>query len=116
MDIYMLSKNEINSNELIELLDKRKNSEIDFLLIDVREDMEYNMGYIDGVNMLHPTSAFNEWAKELLDSTKDKKVIFTCRSGNRSGQVAQIFKANGHDGAINHNGGIISYNGKIARP
>ena len=44
---------------------KRKNSEIDFLLIDVREDMEYNMGYIDGVNMLHPTSAFNEWAKEL---------------------------------------------------
>ncbi|MDD5358837.1 MAG: rhodanese-like domain-containing protein [Sulfurovaceae bacterium] len=112
----MLNKNEINSNELIELVEKRKNKEIDFLLIDVREDMEYNMGYIDGVDMLKPTSAFNEWAKDLLENSKDKKVIFTCRTGNRSGQVTQIFKANGHNGAINHNGGIMSYNGKTLRP
>lgn len=112
----MLSKNEINSNELIELIEKRKNGEVDFLLVDVREEMEYDMGYIDGVDILHPTSEFNTWAKDLLENSKDKKVIFTCRSGNRSGQVAQIFKANGHSGAVNHDGGIISYNGKIARP
>lgn len=112
----MLNKDEINSNELIELIEKRKNGEVDFLLVDVREEMEYDMGYIDGVDVLNPTSVFNAWAKDLLENSKDKKVIFTCRSGNRSGQVAQIFKANGHSGAINHDGGIISYNGKIARP
>lgn len=111
----MLNKNEINSNELIELLEKRKNGEADFVLIDVREEIEYKMGYIDGVDMLKPTSLFNEWAKDLLENLKDKKIIFTCRSGNRSGQVAQIFKANGHNGAINHRGGIISYGGKIVR-
>lgn len=110
----MLNKNEISSNELIELLEKRKNGEVDFVLIDVREEMEYKMGYIDGVDMLRPTSSFNDWARDLLAKLQDKKVIFTCRSGNRSGQVAQIFRANGHNGAINHRGGIISYGGKIA--
>ncbi|MGW8168777.1 MAG: rhodanese-like domain-containing protein [Sulfurovaceae bacterium] len=112
----MLDKTEINSNELIELLEKRKNKKVDFLLVDVREDMEYDMGYIDGVDMLKPTSAFNQWAQELFNAYKDKKIIFTCRSGNRSGQVASVFKSNGHNGAINHMGGIISYNGPIARP
>jgi rhodanese-related sulfurtransferase len=112
----MLNKNEINSNELVRLLEKRKNSEVDFLLVDVRENDEYNMGHIDGVDVLKPTSSFGEWAAQLLETTKDKKVIFTCRSGNRSGQVAHIFKANGHKGAINHAGGIISFGGKIARP
>ncbi|MBD3831387.1 MAG: rhodanese-like domain-containing protein, partial [Arcobacter sp.] len=102
------------SNELIELLEKRKNGEVDFVLIDVREEMEYKMGYIDGVDMLRPTSSFNDWARDLLTKLQYKKVIFTCRSGNRSGQVAQIFRANGHNGAINHRGGIISYGGKIA--
>lgn len=112
----MLNKNEISSNELIQLLEKRKNGQIDFLLVDVREDDEYDMGYIDGVDVLKPTSSFRKWAGDLLESTKDKKVIFTCRSGNRSGQVAQVFKANGHNGAINHAGGIISFGGKIAKP
>ncbi len=112
----MLNKSEISSKELIELLEKRENRETDFLLVDVREEMEYNMGYIDGADMLKPTSEFNQWAGELLNTYKDKTIIFTCRSGNRSGQIAQIFKANGLDGAINHRGGIISYGGAIARP
>jgi rhodanese-related sulfurtransferase len=112
----MLDKTEINSNELIELLEKRKKAEVDFLLVDVREDMEYARGYIDGVDMLKPTSEFNQWAGELFNAYKDKKIIFTCRSGNRSGQVTSVFKSNGHNGAINHNGGIISYGGAIARP
>lgn len=112
----MLNKTVINSNELIELLEKRKKAEADFLLVDVREEMEYAMGYIDGADMLKPTSEFNQWARELLDTYKNKKIIFTCRSGNRSGQIAQIFKSNGLDGAINHRGGIISYGGAIVRP
>jgi len=112
----MLNKTEINSNELLELLEKRKKAEVDFLLVDVREDMEYAMGYIDGADMLKSTSSFNQWAGELLKTYKDKKIIFTCRSGNRSGQVAQIFKANGVDGAINHRGGIITYGGAIVKP
>lgn len=116
MDSNMLNKSEISSKELIELLAKRKNGETDFLLVDVREKMEYAMGYIDGADMLKPTSSFDQWAEELLNTNRDKKIIFTCRSGNRSGQVTQIFKANGLDGAINHRGGIISYGGTIARP
>ncbi len=112
----MFGRNEINSEELMTLLAKRANGEADFILIDVREPIEYRMGYIDGVDILKPTSLFREWAPALIKDFKDKTLIFTCRIGNRSGQIVNIFQANGHSTSINHRDGIASYDGKIVRP
>lgn len=111
----LLENDEITSEELMRLLEARDDDSVEFLLIDVREDMEYNMGRIKGVDMLKPTSSFGEWANELLSEIEDKIVIFTCRSGNRSGQVRDIFAQNGHKRVINHKGGIISYYGSIEK-
>lgn len=111
----MLQKSHINSEELESLLEARAKGEVDFLLVDVREDMEYDMGHIKGVDMLKPTSTFPSWAEVLFNETQDKTVIFTCRTGNRSGQVQMIFKHNGHSHVINHAGGIVSYRGEIER-
>ena len=111
----LLDQNDINSEELELLLEARTEGKADFLLVDVREDMEYDMGHIKGVDMLKPTSSFQQWALELLNQTKEKKLILTCRTGSRSGQVQNVFRQNGHKGVINHYGGIVTYRGKIEK-
>lgn len=111
----LLEKIDINSVELQSLLQAREEGKINFLLVDVREDMEFNMGHIKGVDMLKPTSDFQKWAQELFNTTKDKAVVFTCRTGNRSAQVQNVFRQNGHSGAINHFGGIVTYRGEIQK-
>jgi len=111
----LLDKSDINSEELSALLKARNEGKADFLLVDVREDMEYEMGHIKGADMLKPTSSFQLWGKELFNETKDKTVVFTCRTGSRSGQLQNIFSQNGHTRVINHFGGIVTYRGEIEK-
>ena len=111
----LLQKHDINSEELEILLDARGEGKAKFLLIDVREDMEFNAGHIKGVDMLKPTTTFQQWAHELLTKNQDTTLIFTCRTGSRSAQVQNVFLQNGHKNAINHYGGIVTYRGDIER-
>jgi len=111
----LLHKNTVSSEDLEQLLQERAEGKTDFVLVDVREAMEYTMGHIKGVDLLKPTSDFQGWAEELLEETKEKIVILTCRTDNRSGQVQAIFKRNGHPCVINHAGGIVSYRGEIEK-
>ena len=111
----LLKQHNVNSEELEILLDERKESKIKFLLIDVREDMEFNAGHIKGVDMLKPTTLFQQWAHQLLTQYKDETLIFTCRTGNRSAQVQNVFMQQGHKSVINHYGGIVTYRGSIER-
>jgi len=110
-----LDKSAICSEALEALLKQRAEGEADFLLVDVREDREYKMGHIKGVDLLLPTSLFDQWAQQFLDEHKDKTVIFTCRTGNRSAQVQHIFKQHGLERGINHAGGIVSFRGEIEK-
>ena len=111
----LLEKSDINSEELDTLLKARDEGKADFVLVDVRENMEYSMGHIKGADMLKPTSSFQDWGQKLFNETKDKTVVFTCRTGNRSGQVQNIFAENGHTRVINHFGGIVTYRGEIEK-
>ncbi len=112
---HLLKKEDVNSEELLQLLDARENGEVDFLLVDVREEMEYNERHIKGVDMLKPTTSFQSWAGDLLKSTQEQTVIFTCRTGSRSAQVQNVFLRSGHEHVINHYGGIVTYNGETER-
>jgi len=111
----LLEKSDVNSEELIALLQARENGKVDFLLVDVREDMEYKMSHIKGVDILKPTTTFQQWGQEFLEDNKDKTLVFTCRTGARSGQVKSVFEQNGHKNVINHYGGIMSYRGPVER-
>lgn len=111
----LLEQNDVSSEELHTLLQGRDEGKADFILVDVREDMEFNMGHIKGVDMLKPTTDFQHWAQDFLNETKDKTVIFTCRTGSRSGQVQNVFRQNGHTSVLNHAGGIVSYRGDIEK-
>jgi len=107
----ILNKSNISSSELEVLLKEREAGNADFILVDVREMMEYDSGHIKGVDMLKPTSTFQSWGQEFLEQNRDKMVVFTCRTGSRSGQVQSVFKQNGMENVINHSGGIMGYRG-----
>ena len=111
----LLDKSVVSSEELETLLKDRAEGKVDFVLIDVREDREYQASRLKGIDLLKPTSKFQNWVDELVEETKDKTVILTCRTGNRSGQLQSILRRRGHPHMINHVGGIVSYHGEIER-
>lgn len=111
----LLKKIDVGSAELMTLLDARNKGEVDFVLIDVREQYEYDSDHIKGVDMLKPTSIFKTWAETIFNEYKDKNIIFTCRTGARSAQIQNVFKSSGHEKVLNHFGGIVTYGGERER-
>ena len=109
----MIEKGVINSQELEAALAQREAGEAQFVLVDVREEGEYAMSHLKGVDMLKPMSTMTEWAESLLSETKDAIVVFTCHTGARSGDIQHIFKKKGHQNTLNHIGGIMSYRGEV---
>ena len=77
----------------------------DVLLLDVREQSEYDAGHIPGVKLI-PVGAV---ASRLNEIPKDKAVIVTCRSGNRSSQVAKYLRDQGYTNIHNMLGGINAW-------
>lgn len=78
---------ELEPGQLRELL-KNKAEEIE--LVDVRDPMEYEQLRIKGSRLI-PLSTIMSRTDEIDWS---KKVIFICRSGNRSGMAARAIAAN----------------------
>lgn len=71
------------------------------ILIDVREDYELQeSGMADGAVWM-PTSKMDsdndEWMSFKAKLPKDKKIALYCRSGNRSGKVAEFLGMEGYD-------------------
>lgn len=77
----------------------------DVYLLDVREQWEYDEGHIPGITLL----PMGEVPNRLDEIPKDKEVIVTCRTGNRSGQVADFLRQNGFDNVHNMQGGIVAW-------
>jgi len=111
----LLQKEAVNSAELEVLLEARKKKEAEFVLVDVREPFEYEEGHLPGVDLLRPTSTFGDWAAELIEMSRRKPVILTCRTGNRTGQVQRILLQNGAEKLIDHRGGIMAWRGEVVR-
>ena len=78
----LLEKSYVQSEELVELLKEREAGNVDFILVDVREQMEYDHGHIKGVDLLKPTSTFQSWAQSFLDENKDKTVTQLSKKHN----------------------------------
>ena len=108
----LLAKNEINGQELEYLLSERKNKRADFLLIDVREEYEYNEKKIAGVDYLVPLSDFFNKVQDIEDY-KLKHIIVKCKLGGRSAQAQMQLKLLGFDKVVNLAGGITNYKGKV---
>ncbi len=77
----------------------------DVVLLDVREQYEYDEGHIPGVTLI----PMGEVANRLAEIPTDKEVIVTCRSGNRSGQITDFLRQQGYDNVHNMDGGILAW-------
>ena len=108
----LLEKKEINGEELEYLLLERKNKRADFLLIDVREEYEYNEKRIVGVDYLVPLSDFFNKVQD-IEGYKSKQIITKCKLGGRSAQAQRQLKLMGFDRVINLSGGITHYKGEV---
>ena len=75
------------------------------LVLDVREQFEYNEGHIPGVKLI----PMNEVSSRLSEIPRDKTVVVTCRTGNRSSQVANLLREKGYTRVINMDGGIVAW-------
>ena len=108
----LLEKNEINGQELEYLLSERKNERVEFLLIDVREEYEYNEKRIVGVDYLVPLSDFFNKVQN-IEEHKSKHIITKCKLGGRSAQAQMHLKLLGFEKVINLAGGITNYKGEV---
>ncbi len=75
------------------------------VMIDVREQWEYDEGHIPGITLI----PMSELETRLAEIPTDKTVVLTCRSGNRSGQVHAFLEQNGYDNTVNMDGGILAW-------
>ena len=71
-------------------------------LIDVREEVEYEIARIEGARLL-PLSRFNEWVGTL---NSDEEYVFMCHHGIRSAQVCAFLAGQGFKKLYNLAGGI----------
>lgn len=76
----------------------------DFLLLDVREQMEYDIAKIEG-SVLIPLGELPHRLDE-LDQYKEKEIVVHCKLGGRSAQAVEILKQNGFKHLHNMHGGI----------
>ena len=110
----LLEKDQLDGDELEALLEARELKMVSFELIDVREQMEFQMGHIKGTDELWPTSQFYDWF-EKIQNKKDDRMILYCHTGSRSYQVQHVMKAQGLKHVGNLSYGIVSYLGEIVR-
>lgn len=75
------------------------------VLVDIREPDEFVAGHVPGAINL-PLSRFTPAA---LPKPADKRVVIMCRSGNRSGRLAQILPSIGRDDVADYTGSMIDW-------
>jgi adenylyltransferase/sulfurtransferase len=92
---------EISPAELKQLKDQHA----DFILIDVREEHEFEEANLNGI--LIPMGEVMDRAEEI---PKDKQVVVHCRSGKRSATVINALESQlGFSNLYNLRGGILGY-------
>ncbi len=106
----LLEKKEINGEELEYLIKERKENRVSFLLIDVREEYEFNEKHILGVDYLLPLSDFFNQVKR-IEKDKSRYIIAKCKLGGRSARAQMYLRQMGFKNVINLAGGIINYKG-----
>lgn len=90
---------EVDTLEAVRLINQQ-----DALLLDVREDSEYESGHIPNSKHI-PAGRIAERLKE-LEKHKDKPVVVLCRSGNRSTAACSLLRKQGFTDVRSLKGGI----------
>lgn len=95
--------NTITCKELNEKLASKE----EFILLDVRNQDEWDEGHIEGAILLPLHILPLKYTEVLLD--KDQLVVTCCRSGGRSGQALQFLESQGYINVYSLEGGYNEY-------
>ena len=79
-------------------------------LIDVRQPEEFTgpLGHIPGANLI----PLGELEDKIATLSKEKTIVFVCRSGGRSAGATSIALDSGFESVYNMQGGMILWNEK----
>ena len=91
-----------------EVQQKREQGE-DFILLDVREDVELSIARIEGV--LH--IPMGQVPEKLDEIGRDKQIVVFCHKGGRSAKVAEFLETQGISNVMNMTGGIQAWSEEI---
>ena len=97
---------QISMQEAAQLMKTEQN----YILLDVRSDMEYSAGHIPGAVLLPNETIGSDPIPQLPN--KDQLIMVYCRSGNRSKQAAEKLVRLGYTNVVEI-GGIHSWEGDI---
>ena len=92
-------------------LKKKIDRGVDFLLLDVREQNEYEIARIPGSTLL-PLSVIQQRVSE-LEEMKDREIVVHCKLGGRSMQACQFLEALGFRNLANLAGGITAWSDQV---
>lgn len=79
----------------------------DALILDVREPAEFNAGHILNARNI-PLGELEKRAGE-LSKWKDKPIVISCATGNRSSSALGVLKKQGFERAVNLAGGFAAW-------
>src|SRR5690349_17824875 len=96
---------------LEQMLKERENGERDFVLVDVREPVEYDINKIPGSVLIPKGDFLNGSALEKLPS--DKQIVMHCKTGVRSAETLAIVKGAGYADAVHVGGGVVAWVNQI---
>lgn len=86
-------------------------SDPDVILIDTRNEYEYNIGSFEGAVNPHTTTfrEFPDYVKDNLDDKRDKKVAMFCTGGIRCEKSTAYLLEQGFNEVYHLKGGILKY-------
>lgn len=100
---------EWSSTQVNEALAPRQGSDEDFVLVDVREKVEWNEGYVPGA--VHVPRGYLESRIEEVIPDKSKKVVLYCAGGIRSLMAGTTLQQMGYRDVISMAGGFGQWKG-----
>lgn len=77
----------------------------EIVIIDVREDYEYQAGHIPGARLI----PLGELPNRTSEIPRDETVVLVCRSGNRSAQAHRYLLDQGFTNVHNMRGGMLDW-------
>jgi molybdopterin/thiamine biosynthesis adenylyltransferase/rhodanese-related sulfurtransferase len=96
---------EVDPSEVHEL-QARNGSEPDFVVVDVREQGEWDQGHIPGA--IHVPRSYLESRFESFVPQRDKKIVLYCATGQRSALAANTLEEDmGYEDVASMNGGFV---------
>nr|MBA2465669.1 ThiF family adenylyltransferase [Nocardioidaceae bacterium] len=101
----------ISVTSLEQWLKERDNGERDFVLVDVREQNEFEINQIPGSVLIPKGEFLNGNAMSQLP--QDKQVVLHCKSGVRSAEALAVVKGAGFADAVHVGGGVVAWVNQI---